>query len=525
MAIFASGMAQSSANIITTAPEGTAHEHAIRTGISLFNFDDSYLSGMQVTNNEAAVGSFIEGNDGNVYLKDPFCAFPMGTYMKLEKANGDTLVAHLPQPIEDLSGTTYYVAKRVARADANGYMGYFVDHDSINNVDNNDVLFTLKDGTLKQIDDDEVETTGGHFPKTVLALVNEDGDWFCFADGKISLTEFNDTAVTPPDGAEQEEYVYDYTDDPNSKAYSKVNVVKDGNDVYVNAAYGRNKKMWFKGRIEGAKAVFKKHYMGIDDSSNENGANDVHLFFVPFNYTDKGIDSLTYEEIYDRQIADSIVLDYDSVANTFKAPSRQGYAVSVGDKSFNTKWVYNSPEWFLFKEVPATPAAPVITDVQPYNGSCGLITFRLPVTDKDGNYITSDKLYYNLYYDTPDSPFVFKPSEYVCLEDTMTDVPYSYSDGYDFFCSSSITVYTYNATYTRIGVQSIYKGGNETHRSDIVWADNPATGISSISSNQPATTEYYDFSGRKISRPTSGLYIERTKYANGRTVTKKVIRK
>lgn len=82
-------------------------------------------------------------------------------------------------------------------------------------------------------------------------------------------------------------------------------------------------------------------------------------------------------------------------------------------------------------------------------------------------------------------PVRIQASEYVCLEDTMTDVPYSYSDGYDFFCSSSITVYTYNATYTRIGVQSIYKGGNETHRSDIVWADNPATGISKISSNQP----------------------------------------
>lgn len=67
-------------------------------------------------------------------------------------------------------------------------------------------------------------------------------------------------------------------------------------------------------------------------------------------------------------------------------------------------------------------------------------------------------------------------------------------------------------SWKRIGLQTIYYGGNERNVSNIVWAENPAydgaTGIASMTNDESHKTgDIFDLQGRRVDTPTHGLYI------------------
>ena len=87
-------------------------------------------------------------------------------------------------------------------------------------------------------------------------------------------------------------------------------------------------------------------------------------------------------------------------------------------------------------------------------------------------------------------------------------------------------------TWTKLGMQTIYRGNGIEHRSEIVWFDLAAfwqamtTGIDNVSA-KTADVRYgsYDLQGRKVGVNTKGLVIERTQNADGSIAIRKVMKR
>ena len=195
------------------------------------------------------------------------------------------------------------------------------------------------------------------------------------------------------------------------------------------------------------------------------------------------------------------------------------------------------------KEFEATPADPEVTMLNLYNqpaeGDTELtlrnypnVEFYIPATDTEGNDLLNDKLSYIVYYTDANEEqheLVFTAALYGNLEADMTEVPYNFDDDYDIFTAGARVYLNQDpqeiATWKTIGVQSIYRGLDIEHRSNIAWFDIEAyvaelnemltTGISNVKTDKSATI-VYDLQGRRVAQPAKGLYI-----VNGKKVVLK----
>ena len=514
-----------SSDIISKKPQGTEVANLNRSSKSFFNFDNSLFSGMAVYDNAYEVGSYIEGDDGCYYIHDPFGIMPTDSYLKLEPGEGDTLVAHTPQAILDLYGT-YYATRLVARVDDDGSMGYFLDPQAEEGK-GLDVKYVIEgDGTLRQVSDGYAENYS-KMPQSVLALTDGDGNLFCYADGDMVMKPMNDVATTLPAGAEVKDFVMRYTQEDDAVSYKSVKVALTSDAVYLRNPYDRDSMMWIRGNVSDDKVTFPKQYIGIDTTSTD-AFYPHHAFFVPYDYVYNGVDSTTYDPLYDYTLKDALVFDYDAQALKLSLQDGQGFMFNLNKDSTAYLASYDNPALFLFREVAATPADPVITFYGPYSdqSACGVVTASIPTTDVDGNYILPGKLFYNVYFDDSVDPFVFTTATYTNLTEDMTDVPYGYDDGYDFmFRGSSNTFYFYQPAEKNVGVQTVYKGGGEVRRSNIVWMTNEAAAVDrTVADCQPQSVEYFDLQGRCVAAPSKGLYLKKQVFANGKTVVKKILK-
>ena len=132
----------------------------------------------------------------------------------------------------------------------------------------------------------------------------------------------------------------------------------------------------------------------------------------------------------------------------------------------------------VIEDVAAIPANPAIVNLSEYNAEngYGAVIFDVPATDVDGNDLKTSKLFYQLYSDIDGvtAPIVFTSDLYENIEEDMTEVPYSFIDDYDFdtYNGHKRVWLNYDYTnYTRIGIKSIYKGGDVVNETEIQWLD------------------------------------------------------
>ena len=111
----------------------------------------------------------------------------------------------------------------------------------------------------------------------------------------------------------------------------------------------------------------------------------------------------------------------------------------------------------------------------------------------------------------------------VTLDDgtEMIDIPYAFNS-YDIVASGEIHyIYFYQGDFERIGVQAIYKGGNETTTQAIQYYGEETTGIQPTATAHVVSTIYTDAAGRLHNGLVKGLNIVTLKYADGRQKTTK----
>jgi hypothetical protein len=484
------------ADIITDQPAGTLLDNFYRTGDSYY----VYYGYITQRNVDGALGSIVEGTDGNIYIKSPITQYPIPNWLKAEKGVGDTVIVKGPQAIYEESGITFYANKMVLADNGQGSQTYVVD-----SLDNN-IKFIWKDGTLTQYTDG------------VIGLTTESKAWTGYADYNIKFNKMTDEPVVADlGGATPEDYALIYHPTDTTLLGRIVSVAINGNTVYAKNLIDALPDSWIKGTIDGDKCTFlTRQYLGKDEIQGD------HAYFMA------GASKKVYDSYYN-QIVDSfyfsnkIVFDYDATAKTLKSDSAM--FTNIGCNNLNAYTTFNRPEFKPYKDVAATPKDPEIIIFSDYDAQAGsgLILFNIFTMDKDGEFINPAKLYYNMYLD--DEVMTLEPDEYTTLTEPMTDIPYDYSNGVDVICSDAIHLLMFYSTgFDKMGIQAVYKGGNEVRKSNIVYY--VITGINNATASTAKNVKnvtYTDISGRKVSNPVKGLYIKTETYTDGTSSNSKVL--
>ena len=250
--------------------------------------------------------------------------------------------------------------------------------------------------------------------------------------------------VELPAGVEAKTYSLTYTDYYNNSVNSSARVAVDGDDVYFQGMSKFFPEAWVKGKKVGDKVKFPmKQYVGEYP--------DYGLTFAFCNCP--------------------VEFTYDETADTYSFEALL-YGV-VGGRYYDG--YFNAPVLKGIDDKPMTPANPEITTFAQHDDGGWYILFNLPKTDTEGTTLLSYNLSYEIYSDIEGEvkPLTFTPETHTKLHENMTEIPYGFSDGWDFGPSGGQFYVFFNGLYSvrwnKIGIKSIYRGGGETRESDIQW--------------------------------------------------------
>ena len=132
----------------------------------------------------------------------------------------------------------------------------------------------------------------------------------------------------------------------------------------------------------------------------------------------------------------------------------------------------------------------------------------------------AEKLSYKVYVDEGGkiSEYKFTADLYEYLDEDMTEIPFLYSDDWDFMRDGTDVFVCFNSptqSYDRIGVQSIYRGGNAENKSEITWytiqrGDNYEA-VKTVVTTGAENGAIYNLAGQRVQKATKGLYIQNGK--------------
>lgn len=483
--------------IISAQPEGTLLDNLYGYREGYYNYWYNPFKGTA----DGSVESIVVAQDGSIYLKNPVGYYPTDTWIKGTPGENDTICFQFPQKVytEVVSGKTYdYCVYRMKKSDRS----YVVDEET------QVVKFTFRNNTLRK-----TET------KCFLGLCSEDGTtWTNYGDYNIVVSPIDEATVAPANPQQAQTYLMTYTDDNADQVSRVVRVAIEGDDIYLGRFTDNQPNAWVHGTLSDGKAVFAgRTYLGVDT------VEMTHTWFIPAEpstvtnpngYTDTG---------YNEQ--SSITFDYDATARTLATEAT--FIVNTGRNAISAAEAFTAPRLEPFTEVAGTPEKPVFVDYMAYGemGNYAGIRFNLSTYSTDGHFLDPSRLFYRVYFDG--EAHTFDPSEYGRLSAPMTDIPYNFSDGYDFRVSGELhTVYFYRNDLETIGVAAFYRGDDMTYPSTMVYLNLKAlAGIDDLENEENATVSYTDLTGRRISQPSHGLYLKTLTRADGTRETRKVVRR
>ena len=294
-----------------------------------------------------------------------------------------------------------------------------------------------------------------------------------------------------------------------------VNVGFKDNDVYVQGISENNiPGAWWKGTVgDDGTLVFPLQFAQVystyllyfcgadfEGETTENGTNWNYL------WTDG-----------------SATFDFDSEAGTFF--SKQAVFVNNADDHIERGETFRAPRFRPYTEKAGTPSDPSVYAYIDYFDLAGFSIFMpvVPLLDTEGNFMDPSKVFWQIFVDD-DEPFTLYPDEYRYLSEEMDEIPYLFTPEQEVKFSRSYIyekaygIYIFQTGFRRIGVQSIYRGGGEEHRSNIVYYYFGGDAINNIAAEKTAgdIPQHYDLSGRRVSDNHRGLTI--TRLPDGRVV-------
>lgn len=244
-----------------------------------------------------------------------------------------------------------------------------------------------------------------------------------------------------PEGVETASYKFDGYDTYEEETVVKfVQVGFDGDDVYIQGMSGYLEEAWIKG-TKNAEGVyeFPSCILGTYES-----------FFGDYELV-----TLATTMMYDAEGDKFICAEFIS---------------TDGENEWDE---YADITLSKFVEVAATPADPEITEFAVQDVSYPRVKFNIPLLGTQNEALNPEKLSYIFFIkkDNEVTPLVLTTDIYEELEEDMTEIPYNFSDGWDvhpgiLYLNQDVEEIL---SWDNIGLQSIYYGCGEEHKSNIVW--------------------------------------------------------
>lgn len=492
--------------IISEAPAGVVYDN-------MYVVADAYGMGwgsVYYQHVDGGLGGVCEAQDGYVYVKGLLSqayVWALGTpWIKCEKAEDGTIVMQGHQLYAIDSGDNYYI--EVLKYDAENQT-FVIDPDK------KSVKFVWKDGVLTWADKDE---------DTIIGLCDATGGWFYMGDWDIQYKVCNDVIPEIPANATKMALKMTYNndcDDLTSLATTMVDAYVSGTDIYIDHLNPENSAAAIKGSInaDGNIIIADKQYLGINITYNS------HLYALTANakVETEGTGDEAYNYFNFDKVS-SITVTPNGSFTEFKAEYPASVVVNAGKGDIYYIEAYIAPTMTVQEDKAMTPADPSFYGISNTNEFTSL-RIVVPTVDVDGKELNTNNLFLNVILN--DKPYTFTPEKYVGLTADLTDIPYGYSDpNYDIWYSSStgrFTIYFYELGWEKVGVQTIYTGGGETRRSNIVYIDY-AAGVDGVEAAKDIeNVEYFDLYGRSIQPAEGGLAIKRIHYTDGTVKVEKTV--
>ena len=478
---------------IIDTPQGTLHNGLYRQSVGYFFGTPRNADGI--------AGTYVVGNDKvTYYIQNIFSQFQSGTWVKATLL-GDTLYMATPQPVYSYTddGETIHIYL--------SNMKYDDERQTfVTDTENTTAKFVVRGDTLKQVS------------PQLLGMTGDSGEWMLYGDCDLKIFRNRDTVAEAPATLTTQRYALTYNDENGDRQSRLVKLGFDGNDVWLGQLSDRFPTNWVKGEKGKDRIVFEnQQYFGFKDNH--------HVYFTT-GEREEATDPQTGEtgEVY--VLAPQIRFDLDG--DGYKSDGVM--FTNWGKKDVNFRDCYEQPRLEKFVETPQTPANPIPVDFSPYDSDdkYGTFSFILPSLSTTGEVLNPDRLYYNIYVD--ERLLTFKATRYG-LDEDMTDIPYSFTDGHTFTASTTHShgriVYfkeKVGSYYSHIGVRAIYRGAGESHGSDIVYNDGEVTDTitAPIYSRQATSVSYFDLTGRRVNTTQKGVIIKRETLPDGTVRYQKV---
>lgn len=374
------------------------------------------------------------------------------------------------------------------QANDQGYISTFKD----------EMHFTVTtDGKITQTDADDI---AGVF---VDGETEEDAGFYGFFYN-FALEDMGDiVSYAFPEGAEVKEYILSGAKKAgDTPSYSKAKLCLPGDGYcYASGLCLSSPDEVVRGKAEGTTVTFPQLYI-------IQGADLFYYRLVEGGEPDADGD-LPLQDL---------VLTLDE--------STGAYAMASGHYLLETDYAIEEVQSYLTGvsltpysgDAPATPATP---EVLFYDDTNTAIYVTIPATDTKGGYINPEKLSYRFYAD--DEPYTFTTDNYSHLSESLTDIPYAFTDHYDIFNNTGYkTVFFHNLAAKTLSVESVYTVDGTAAVSARASYTLPA-GIDAVKAgSRPVSVTYTDLQGRRIAAPSRhGVTIVTTTYADGTVKTEK----
>ena len=464
--------------LIDKAPAGEV-VNGIRDSYSVY-----FSGGISYRQFESGVvGEYVIASDSNVYLRAvdyeaAKISANTNTYLKLEPVDDTTYVAHTPQLIwvdnldEDTPFVSYATRLGFQKKSSTSF-SYEVETDE-NGKYVTDVFFTLKDGVLKQNNQETINMNGELFPKELIGFTSASGNWIGFGGGCITIYQPTSQPTTLPADAQVVDKTLDFdilhVSDKVINNAVRIKYAQVGNEVYIsNPSAGT--EQWVKGTIDADNntVTFQPQYLGVDS------INGYAVWFTPATYDKKlnVFDEETGHGDWFRTYAhaEKCVFKMEN-GKLIPTEANQALYFSHSATELLETGVYCDPTITFYSDEMQTPAPVVVTKFEPYDDifCFGVVGFAIPCRSTDGSYIDPSELYFNFYVNDSTTPYLFSSATYIDMTGEMTNVPYNYVEDFDFKVKGvNHTVYFYGE-WTKIGIQVLQIRAGEIKRSEIVYA-------------------------------------------------------
>lgn len=503
---------QDPTDIISQAPEGeTKYYNESYEGWVFWGqeYGLQYMSG-------TTTNKIVWCSNGEVYIQNPVANYSTGTFAKGTYADGKITV-ELPQCIGSYYDTDgnmkdMYLNK-LEEVEQDGEKYYMICYPEDNYLeydvdDAGNVKLNLGNST-------DYDVTTGNNPKYLVGVTYSNEPhalqvWSGYGDTFETWNIIdNGEPVTPPADAVMQEWAFE-----TLGKKSIVQVAVDGNDIYVDGFTSYMKGYWFKGTMEDGKITFPTNqYMG------KNEWDQFYYFMAARIFVDETSEWNQYEPI------DKVTLVYNPETGMYTAQEDETFIVSMSNEYISATAIAENPS--MWQQTPemfkAKPLNPSLTNCL-NNPGISTLEWDIPNENEKGAILSGNKMYYNLYVDG--ELYTFTPEEYPLFTEPTTDVPYEASNYYDIYVyNTSHTIYLKKDIAETVALQSFYVDEDGTkYASDLVTENVLGTGIGKVEGGKQAvSTEYFNLSGVKTTRPAAGMYIMKTKYNDGTSSVKKVL--